>query len=145
MSTSRCRPYALGKKQYPYTDLSQLIQALYDAYGPQRLMCASDSPFQVQPRIRTRARSSWCETACIFCRRTIANGKTWLTSDVGQTIALCRLSCSRQRTLPYFRKGILNDGSGLCSRLHSLLNRSHDYVGALGRQRQWRSQSQDIA
>ena len=49
MSTSRCRPYALGKKQYPYTDLSQLIQALYDAYGPQRLMWASDSPFQVQP------------------------------------------------------------------------------------------------
>jgi len=41
--------YALGKKQYPYTDLSPLIRALYDAYGPARLMWASDSPFQVQP------------------------------------------------------------------------------------------------
>ena len=40
--------YALGKKQYPYADLSPLIQSLYDAYGPQRLMWASDSPFQVQ-------------------------------------------------------------------------------------------------
>ena len=40
--------YALGKKQYPYTDLIPLIRALYDAYGPQRLMWASDSPFQVQ-------------------------------------------------------------------------------------------------
>lgn len=40
--------YALGKKQYPYTDLSPLIRALYQAYGPQRLMWASDSPFQVQ-------------------------------------------------------------------------------------------------
>ena len=40
--------YALGKKQYPYTDLSPFIQSLYDAYGPQRLMWASDSPFQVQ-------------------------------------------------------------------------------------------------
>lgn len=40
--------YALGKKQYPYTDLTSLIRALYDAYGPQRLMWASDSPFQVQ-------------------------------------------------------------------------------------------------
>ena len=40
--------YALGKKQYPYTDLSQLIKAVYDAYGSQRLMWASDSPFQVQ-------------------------------------------------------------------------------------------------
>lgn len=40
--------YALGKKQYPYTDLSGLIEALYHAYGPRRLMWASDSPFQVQ-------------------------------------------------------------------------------------------------
>jgi predicted TIM-barrel fold metal-dependent hydrolase len=40
--------YAFGKKQYPYTDLIPLIRALYDAYGPQRLMWASDSPFQVQ-------------------------------------------------------------------------------------------------
>ena len=41
--------YALGKKRYPYTDLSQLIRALHVAYGPQRLMWGSDSPFQVQP------------------------------------------------------------------------------------------------
>ena len=41
--------YALGKKQYPYTDLIPLIKSVYDAYGPQRLMWASDSPFQVQP------------------------------------------------------------------------------------------------
>jgi predicted TIM-barrel fold metal-dependent hydrolase len=40
--------YALGKKQYPYTDLIPLIHALYDAYGPQRLMWGSDSPFQVE-------------------------------------------------------------------------------------------------
>ena len=40
--------YALGNKQYPYTDLIPLIRSLYDAYGPQRLMWASDSPFQVQ-------------------------------------------------------------------------------------------------
>jgi predicted TIM-barrel fold metal-dependent hydrolase len=40
--------YALGKKQYPYTDLIPLIRALYDSFGPQRLMWASDSPFQVQ-------------------------------------------------------------------------------------------------
>jgi predicted TIM-barrel fold metal-dependent hydrolase len=40
--------YALGKKQYPYTDLSAFIRAVFDAYGPRRLMWASDSPFQVQ-------------------------------------------------------------------------------------------------
>jgi len=40
--------YALGKKQYPYTDLVPMIHALYDAYGPGRLMWGSDSPFQAE-------------------------------------------------------------------------------------------------
>ena len=40
--------YALGKKQYPYTDLIPMIHSLYDAYGPSRLMWGSDSPFQVE-------------------------------------------------------------------------------------------------
>ena len=39
--------YALGKKQPPYHDLAPLIKQVYDAFGPQRLMWASDSPFQV--------------------------------------------------------------------------------------------------
>ncbi len=38
--------YALGKKQAPYYDLAPLIKQVYDAFGPQRLMWASDSPFQ---------------------------------------------------------------------------------------------------
>lgn len=40
--------YALGKKQPPYTDLVPVIQALSDAYGPERLMWGSDSPFQMK-------------------------------------------------------------------------------------------------
>lgn len=40
--------YALGRKQYPYMDLSATIRALFEAYGPKRLMWASDSPFQVE-------------------------------------------------------------------------------------------------
>ena len=39
--------YALGKKQPPYGDLAPLIKRLYDAFGPERLMWASDAPFQV--------------------------------------------------------------------------------------------------
>ena len=39
--------YALGKKQPPYHDLAPLIKRVYDAFGPKRLMWASDSPFQV--------------------------------------------------------------------------------------------------
>ena len=40
--------YALGRKRYPYTDLLPMVRRLIAAYGPQRLMWASDSPFQVQ-------------------------------------------------------------------------------------------------
>lgn len=39
--------YALGAKKPPYTDLAPLIRRLRDTYGAQRLMWASDCPFQV--------------------------------------------------------------------------------------------------
>jgi predicted TIM-barrel fold metal-dependent hydrolase len=40
--------YALGKKRPPYTDLAPLIQRVVAAFGPERCMWESDSPFQVQ-------------------------------------------------------------------------------------------------
>jgi predicted TIM-barrel fold metal-dependent hydrolase len=39
--------YALGKKQPPYLDLVPIIRRVFDSFGPQRLMWASDCPFQV--------------------------------------------------------------------------------------------------
>jgi predicted TIM-barrel fold metal-dependent hydrolase len=39
--------YALGKKQPPYDDLAPMIQRVYEAYGPKRLMWATDCPYQV--------------------------------------------------------------------------------------------------
>ena len=41
--------YALGKKQAPYLDLGPMIRECRDAFGAQRLMWASDCPFQVNP------------------------------------------------------------------------------------------------
>jgi predicted TIM-barrel fold metal-dependent hydrolase len=40
--------YALGKKKAPYADLAPLIEKVVKAFGPQRCMWESDSPFQVQ-------------------------------------------------------------------------------------------------
>jgi predicted TIM-barrel fold metal-dependent hydrolase len=40
--------YALGKKAAPYDDLGPMIRQVRDAYGSQRLMWASDCPYQVQ-------------------------------------------------------------------------------------------------
>lgn len=41
--------YALGKKQLPYLDLAPLVRRVLEAFGRERLMWASDSPFQVIP------------------------------------------------------------------------------------------------
>jgi predicted TIM-barrel fold metal-dependent hydrolase len=38
--------YALGKKAAPYTDLGPMIRQLRDAYGAERLMWATDCPYQ---------------------------------------------------------------------------------------------------
>lgn len=40
--------YALGEKRAPYLDLVPMIRKLLDAYGPDRLMWATDCPYQVQ-------------------------------------------------------------------------------------------------
>jgi predicted TIM-barrel fold metal-dependent hydrolase len=40
--------YALGKKKPPYDDLGPLIKRVVKAFGPDRCMWESDSPFQVQ-------------------------------------------------------------------------------------------------
>ncbi len=40
--------YALGKKAAPYLDLAPMIRRVLDAYGSERLMWATDAPFQVE-------------------------------------------------------------------------------------------------
>lgn len=40
--------YALGEKAPPYDDLADMIRRVLDAFGPERLMWASDCPYQVQ-------------------------------------------------------------------------------------------------
>ena len=39
--------YALGQKKPPYLDLVPMIRRVYEAFGPERLMWASDSPYQL--------------------------------------------------------------------------------------------------
>ena len=40
--------YALGKKKPPHDELVPMVRQLLDAFGPKRLMWASDAPYQVQ-------------------------------------------------------------------------------------------------
>jgi L-fuconolactonase len=39
--------YALGKKALPYDDLVPMIRRVLDAFGPERCLWASDSPYQL--------------------------------------------------------------------------------------------------
>jgi len=39
--------YALGEKKPPYLDLAEMIRRVFEAYGPERLMWASDCPYQL--------------------------------------------------------------------------------------------------
>jgi predicted TIM-barrel fold metal-dependent hydrolase len=41
--------YALGKKKPPHEELMPMIKRLLESYGPQRLMWASDCPYQLAP------------------------------------------------------------------------------------------------
>lgn len=40
--------YALGQKKPPHDELIPMIRKLHDAFGPERLMWASDAPYQTQ-------------------------------------------------------------------------------------------------
>lgn len=40
--------YAFGQKRAPYLDFGPMIRRLRDAFGPQRLMWATDCPYQIQ-------------------------------------------------------------------------------------------------
>ncbi len=47
--------YALGKKKPPYLDLAGMIRRVLDAFGPERTMWASDSPYQLDGENTYRA------------------------------------------------------------------------------------------
>jgi len=40
--------YALGEKKPPHLEIIPMIKQLFECFGPQRLMWASDSPYQIQ-------------------------------------------------------------------------------------------------
>jgi predicted TIM-barrel fold metal-dependent hydrolase len=47
--------YALGQKKPPYHDLVPMIKRLHGEFGPERLMWASDSPYQLEGENNYRA------------------------------------------------------------------------------------------
>jgi len=67
--------YALGKKQAPYTDLGPMVQRLLDAFGRERLMWATDCPYQVQDK------HTYCDSVKLIEERLeflTADDRQWL-------------------------------------------------------------------
>ena len=75
--------YALGKKQAPYRDLAPLIKRVYEAFGPERLMWASDSPFQVVDGHTYPASIDLIKTGLDFLT---ASDKEWLLHKTAERV-----------------------------------------------------------
>ena len=73
--------YALGRKLPPYDDLAELIELAVRAFGPERCMWESDSPFQVLPPHSYAASVELIERQLAFLS---ATDREWL---LGKTAA----------------------------------------------------------
>jgi len=75
--------YALGKKTPPYTDMGPLVRRLLDAFGRERLMWASDCPFQVDPGHNYRDSIELVRTRLDFLS---PSDRSWLLAKTAQRV-----------------------------------------------------------
>jgi predicted TIM-barrel fold metal-dependent hydrolase len=75
--------YALGKKKPPYDDLAPMIRRVLDAFGPERSMWASDSPYQVQGEHTYAASIAVVRDRLDFLS---ASDKEWLLTKTAERI-----------------------------------------------------------
>jgi predicted TIM-barrel fold metal-dependent hydrolase len=75
--------YALGAKKPPYHDLVAMIKRLYDTFGPERLMWASDAPYQLQGAHTYRASISLVRDHLNFLAE---RERDWLLSKTAEKV-----------------------------------------------------------
>lgn len=75
--------YALGRKSPPYDDLLPMIRQLVESYGPDRLMWATDSPYQLQPPHSYAASLELIRDRCDFLS---AEGRTALLRGTAERV-----------------------------------------------------------
>lgn len=76
--------YALGEKKPPYEDLYPMITRVRDAFGAERLMWASDCPFQVEGEHTYRASINLIHNAPESVLS--ASDKTWLLRGTAEKV-----------------------------------------------------------
>lgn len=75
--------YALGQKKPPHLELIPMIKRLYEAFGPERLMWASDSPYQVQGDNNYKASISLVRDKLDFVS---VDAKQWLLRKTAERV-----------------------------------------------------------
>lgn len=75
--------YALGNKKPPHLELIPMIKTLYHAYGPQRLMWASDCPYQIQGANNYKASISLVRDKLDFIS---ADDRQWLLRKTAEKV-----------------------------------------------------------
>ena len=75
--------YALGQKKPPHLELVPMIRRLYETFGPQRLMWASDSPYQLQGVNNYRASISLVRDRLDFAS---AEDRAWLLRKTAERV-----------------------------------------------------------
>ena len=75
--------YALGQKKPPHLELIPMIKRLYDAFGPQRLMWASDAPYQIQGANNYKASISLVRDRLDFIT---AEDRNWLLRKTAERV-----------------------------------------------------------
>lgn len=79
--------YALGKKQPPHLELAPMIKQLYETFGPERLMWASDCPYQLQHGNSYAASLALVRDKLDFLT---AEDKQWLLRKTAEQVFFCR-------------------------------------------------------
>ncbi len=75
--------YALGQKKPPHLELVPMVRRLYETFGPQRLMWASDSPYQLQGVNNYRASISLVRDRLDFVS---AADRAWLLCKTAESV-----------------------------------------------------------
>jgi len=75
--------YALGKKKPPHDELAPMVRRLLDAFGPKRLMWASDSPYQLQGGNTYKASIAFVRDRLDFLSKT---DREWLLAKTAESV-----------------------------------------------------------
>ncbi|MCA9216083.1 MAG: amidohydrolase family protein [Planctomycetales bacterium] len=75
--------YALGRKVAPYSDLGPMVRRLRDAFGAERLMWASDCPYQVQEDHTYKASIDLIKGGLSFLSR---SDKDWILKKTAERV-----------------------------------------------------------